>query len=542
MSIFHTNLESDRAYYLSDVVDIKAIVPNRTRAVIHSPVGSGKSHFLKQLQDAYPIDMFTYMFIYKNDLLDQFVNKKNEYEAKLGIRESVRSHRDVTRKLRAKKVFIYTTVLFEVFLNLVTDADRFLKSSNRNSEASEAIRLALQDRIVVNDEADFLINIIHAVSSAASSKQKEIDINTEILIEATRKFYEEIDKHAKAVIFLTATLQEHWISILPSTFEVIEPPYLMKSINLRKAVIVPVGEWVTNDHTLTSTIVYEIIASGGYNKALIYAPGINLRALKGLSRAPGKRIAVVANVDKITDAALKVIKANDNITLITFTAGTEDDLDSKLNDELVKAHDYIFITNSNCRGISLVHPYGNVCVITIAPIGSETIQASGRFRVPDIKFITEDTEQTTIVDLYMLDRRADKINNLQDFEAKKEELTTRYSSVNEVTNRECYDIEFTLKNSSYGTVETYVERKYIDTNYVFNLAAIPVEIRTSAKGKAVGAAVSSETISKREGLLAFSKSTQEKHTFTHYQRFCAENNFIEIARITFQKNIKELMK
>jgi hypothetical protein len=543
-------------YHISEVINSENIITNRLRIVIHALLGSGKSTWLKELQSAYPDEKFAYVFIYKNDLLDQFNNRLTKYrreeyilinghapeedgqitkEINASAKEKssttvVRSNKYVPY-VRNKMVMVYTNILFEIFLSIQTEED-FPLSLNRVDNPQMIIDSYISDRIVVSDEADFLSNIIYAVAKAQRNGL-ETDINEDILFAAAKDFYEYVNKKAKAVILLTATLQQRWLNILPSNFAVVESPYPLKSINLRSVKLVPMVEWERQENTLTANIVYNEMNIKPYNKVLLYAPSINLTVLKNLSGIRKKRIAVVANQEKITSKAFAYINSHRNVTLIPFASGTDSDLDSKLTDELVMTHDYIFITNSNCRGVSLVRPYGDVLVVTIAPVGSEVIHAAGRFRPPRNEFINENTPQTTTIDLCIIDRLKKHNHSLADFRESQEEMRRKYLFSETVTNFECYDIEFTIDGSNLVEVDNKIDKQYVSSGYKFLQKEMPTEIKINKK--------SADTIAKNNAIKE-SLLTYPSKGSTFHQKNILEKYGIKVAPLTIRVHKEKMAR
>lgn len=533
--LFAFPLEEKPQYFLSDVFNFPYVLANKLRIVLHSGMGTGKSYFLQQIQRDYPSERFAFLFIYKNDLLDQFMKRKAYYESQeQEARQEAIRHPSQVMYQTTDVVHMYTTILFDVYLHVLEEYGQFTRANTAYPEDSQAVvQSIIKDRIVISDEADFLSNILHAIANTNSrGNSEQLGINTHLLFAAARRFYEEIDRQAKCVIFMTATYQAEWEAILPVNFVKAEPPMKLRTVNLRSVGIVPMTEWTVNDHTLTATIVYQNIISKPYNKVLLYAPNINLTVIKNLSNIPDKKIAVVANKDKITKQAYQYIDGNPHITLIPFTTETDEDLDSKLTDELVTAHDYIFITNSNCRGISLVRPYGEVLVITIAPIGSETIQASGRFRVPKAEYITEDTPQDTVVDLVMIDRLKEFNQTKGEFDDNKQRMAKKYRGKRFITNNECYDIEFTLRNSNREDVQTYIDGQYVQPDYKFLQSEMPEQLKNHRKSEATLAKIAAIKESLRVNPV---KWGGKKHA-----KWILENKGIEVNFKTIDKYKKDL--
>jgi hypothetical protein len=457
-------------YYISDLMNNDYVINNRSRIILHAPMGSGKSLWISQLQKDYPDERFAFLYIYKNDLLEQF-NRLREHYLYVSA-NALRSGSEVSLEgTQADVLHMYTTILFDLFLGILEEYKFYQRDENSDLDSKSIVESIISDRIIVSDEADFLSNILHAVANSQNFNN-DLDINLDVLFGAAKKFYAEIDAKAKSVILLTATLQSKWLSILPDSFKVFEPNYPVVSVNLRSVTIIPMTEWVINENTLTANIVYKTIMAKKYDRVLLYAPSINLTVLKNLSNIKGKKIAVVANQDKITGKAYDYINSNKRITLIPFQSETDEDLDSKLTDNLVRNHDYVFITNSNCRGISLRWPYGQVLVITIAPIGSETIQASGRFRNTD----------NVRIDLVMIDRLKVRNEIASEFKYNKKLMMRKYRNFSSITDELCYDISFSLKNSMIPC-STEIVRDYISEDYVFKQVEVLKEIKNSKKSE-----------------------------------------------------------
>jgi hypothetical protein len=290
-------------------------------------------------------------------------------------------------------------------------------------------------------------------------------------------------------------------------------------------------EWTVNEHTLTANIVYQNIAKKPYNKVLLYAPSINLTVIKNLSNIRGKRIAVVANKEKITDITYQYINGAPNITLVPFESETDEDLDSKLTDELVSAHDFLFITNSNCRGISLEHPYGEVLVITVAPVGSETIQAAGRFRVPKPEYMNSNTPDTTVIDLVMVDRLKEFNQSLGEYRLNQKRMRNKYKNKRFITNSECYDIEFTLRNSNVACVETYIDTQYVNPDYKFLQSGMPKELKNNRKSK--------ETLDKVSAIKESLRLYPSKGGKFHAKKIL-EKHGIKVSQPTIDKYKREM--
>ena len=544
------------AYHISEVINSENIITNRLRIVLHAQLGSGKSTWLKELQETYQDEKFAYVFIYKNDLLDQFNNRlikyrreeyilvnghapeeEEQFTKEISTAAKDKSSTTVVRSnkyvpyVRNKMVMVYTNILFEIFMSIQTE-EEFPISLNRVENPQKIIDSYITDRIVVSDEADFLSNIIYAVAKAQRNGLLT-EINEDILFAAAKDFYEYVNKKAKAVILVTATLQQRWLNILPNNFEVVESPYPLKSINLRSVKLLPMVEMQKGDNTLTANIVYNEMNLKPYKKVLLYAPSINLNVLQNLSGIRNKRIAVVANQEKITSKAFAYINSHRNVTLIPFASGTDSDLDSKLTDELVMTHDYIFITNSNCRGVSLVRPYGDVLVVTIAPVGSEVIHAAGRFRPPKNEFINENTLQTTTIDLCIIDRLKKKNNCLADFRESQEVMMAKYLHSKTVTNFECYDIEFTLDGSNLEGVDNKIDKTYVTPGYKFLQKEMPVEIKINRK--------SADTIAKNNAIKE-SLLTYPSKGSTFHQKNILEKYGIKVAPLTIRVHKEKMAK
>ena len=535
-ALFSLPPDNKGRYFISDVFNFSYVLENRLRIALHSGMGTGKSYFLRKIQEDYPLERFAFLFIYKNDLLDQFIKRKEYYESiQQEARQEAIRHPSQVMYQTTDVVHMYTTILFDVYLHVLEENKQFTRRGTTYPEDSRAVvQSIIKDRIVISDEADFLSNILHAIATANSRDSEQLGINTHLLFAAARKFYEEIDRQAKCVIFMTATFQAEWEAILPVNFIKAEPPMKLRTINLRSVGIVPMTEWTVNDHTLTATIVYQNIISKPYNKVLLYAPSINLTVIKNLSNIPNKKIAVVANKEKITEKAYEYIDGNPNITLIPFVSETDEDLDSKLTDELVTAHDYIFITNSNCRGISLERPYGEVLVVTIAPIGSETIQASGRFRVPKPEYINGDTEQDTVIDLVMIDRLKEFNQTKGEFDDNKQRMARKYRGKRFITNSECYDIEFTLRNSNREDVTTYIDVQYVKPAYKFLQSEMPEELKNHNKSDA--------TLNKMAAIKESLRVNPARWGGKKHAKWILENKGIRVSYPTIDKYKKELQQ
>lgn len=487
--------------------------------LIKSPMGSGKSYVIDALsrefssEDIGIIQMLIYRKsledyekYYNQHLMQDYIYNGGTPDTELvGKVIPILSHQRIkdnnNRAFNSKILLTYTKPFYDVYAEgLITDGLIKRTEENQDWTNRELVINYMTGKVVLVDECDYIVNIIHAFAGSPEFKDSILtkEERTSLLIEAAKAFYEDISQYATALLMFTATTTEEFQEILPvetikiNPYDWLPDSYRIKSVGIKQITFVPYYERKTHGNRLSDTIIHKIIHSDAYDKILMFFPNIQKQDYQSLPR--DKRILIIAPDRKLKNGALAEFEEGEleYVPTVLSIVDTEADLQegqslddntptlyTTLTDEAIRDYDIILITGSNARAANILTRYDKVAVITEAPLKAEVIQAMGRFRNSDTY-------------VYILER---KITNHNDADFRKA-TTKRYDDYylnaqtallsneyavkirNGSLMKRIYDLEFTI-DSSMTPTNVNANMDYCYDGFRFSLKQIPKDIKVS---------------------------------------------------------------
>lgn len=432
---------NDRAY-LSHLVSAKLLdqwFPEQKPVFINTGPGAGKSTLCK-LSVKLLSEKTVQLVVFRNEMDDMDKELWKSYGIEPMSIRSVQqmngtSHIDA---ILSKSVQSYTNVLFKAYASkLYADIDISNLSQN---ELRHKVRSAIRDKSVFVDECDFIISQIIAETEATFNefgkvvKSKIDNINEKL--EALKEFYTFIKKYSKRLIFMSATSNEIFNSILEYLdATTISPEFLEKkleerngrtikltSFNLKSLFYIGYIQKKLDTATFVSDhIISHFLLDSHYKCTMLYSTRINVQSTANIiatAVAANKKVKIITSPDRINkgwemfvgkDSRRKKVKDNlsrlENFKKSVFRIveaklrhidfdrnifdviqdtdpNNTSEVESSLNDQVVQDYDITLITTSNARAVSINAYEGEDVLVITDELSSNTevVQSWARFR------------------------------------------------------------------------------------------------------------------------------------------------------------------